>query len=181
MTETTLFAPWENFYVIVGSSGGALTGLQFVVMALIAGVQREGDADLVKAFGTPTVVHFCVVLAVAAILSAPWQSALAPAVILALGGLGGVGYAAAITGRARRQTGYKPVLEDWIWHSILPLFAYAALSMGAVAMERAGSAGLFAIAAASLLLLFIGIHNAWDSVAYIATGQRQAASPSSGR
>ena len=27
---------WQNFYVIVGSSGGALIGIQFVVMALIA-------------------------------------------------------------------------------------------------------------------------------------------------
>jgi len=26
---------WENFYIIVGSSAGALTGLQFVVMALV--------------------------------------------------------------------------------------------------------------------------------------------------
>src|SRR3954468_664181 len=29
-------AGWENFYVIVGSSAGALIGLQFVVMTLIA-------------------------------------------------------------------------------------------------------------------------------------------------
>jgi len=27
---------WQNFYVIVGSSAGALIGLQFVVMTLIA-------------------------------------------------------------------------------------------------------------------------------------------------
>lgn len=27
---------WESFYVIVGSSAGAMTGLQFVVMTLIA-------------------------------------------------------------------------------------------------------------------------------------------------
>jgi len=27
---------WENFYVIVGSSAGALIGLQFVVITLIA-------------------------------------------------------------------------------------------------------------------------------------------------
>ena len=27
---------WENFYVIIGSSAGALTGLQFVVIALAA-------------------------------------------------------------------------------------------------------------------------------------------------
>jgi len=29
-----LLAQWQNFYVIAGSSAGALTGLQFVVMAL---------------------------------------------------------------------------------------------------------------------------------------------------
>ncbi len=28
--------PWANYYVIVGSSAGALTGLQFVVIALLA-------------------------------------------------------------------------------------------------------------------------------------------------
>ena len=178
MTEaTTLFTPWESFYVIVGSSGAALTGLQFVVMALVAGAQRKGSADTVKAFGTPTVVHFYVVLAIAAVLSAPWQSAPAPAVILALCGLGGVGYVGIITARAGRQTDYKPVLEDWIWPSIVPLIAYATLFVGAVAIDRAGGAGLFAIGATSLLLLFIRIHNAWDSVAYIATN---AAPPSSG-
>ncbi len=32
----TATAGWENFYVIVGSSAGALIGLQFVVITLIA-------------------------------------------------------------------------------------------------------------------------------------------------
>jgi hypothetical protein len=32
----TAIAGWENFYVIVGSSAGALIGLQFVVMTLVA-------------------------------------------------------------------------------------------------------------------------------------------------
>jgi len=32
----TPIVAWESFYVIVGSSGAALTGLQFVVMALVA-------------------------------------------------------------------------------------------------------------------------------------------------
>ena len=176
----SLFTPWESFYVIVGSSGAALTGLQFVVMALVAEAQRKGSSETVSAFGTPTVVHFCMVLATAAILSAPWQSALAPAVILALCGLGGIGYAGIATARARRQKDYKPVLEDWIWHSILPLIAYATLFVGAIALGRRDDAGLFAIGATSLLLLFIGIHNAWDSVAYVATEQYKPAPPTSG-
>jgi hypothetical protein len=39
---------------------------------------------------------------------------------------------------------------------------------GAIALVRHTTAGLFAIAATSLLLLFVGIHNAWDTVTYIA-------------
>src|SRR5258706_10815349 len=172
MTEaSTLFTPWESFYVIVGSSGAALTGLQFVVMALIADADRKGSAETVNAFGTPTVVHFCMVLATAAVLSAPWQGAVAPAAILAVCGLGGIGYSGIVSARARRQKDYQPVLEDWIWHSILPVIAYATLFVGAIATGRGAGAGLFAIGATNLLLLFIGIHNAWDSVAYVATEQ----------
>ena len=69
----SLLAVWESFYVIVGSSGAALTGLQFVVIAMIAESRKQSTGREVAAFGTPTVVHFCTVLLVAAILSAPWR------------------------------------------------------------------------------------------------------------
>ena len=36
----TALGGWQNFYVIVGSSAGALIGLQFVVMALVADLPR---------------------------------------------------------------------------------------------------------------------------------------------
>jgi len=163
------FAPWASYYVIVGSSGAALTGLQFVVMALVADAQRKGSADTVNAFSTPTVVHFCVVLVTAAVLSAPWPNALPATALLALIGLGGVAYAVVITVRARRQRDYTPVFEDWLWHSVAPFIAYAALLGGAIATARGNGGGLFAVGASSLLLLLTGIHNAWDSVAYVAT------------
>ena len=70
----SLLAVWESFYVIVGSAGGALTGLQFVVIALIAESRKQSTGREVAAFGTPTVVHFCTVLLVAAIVSAPWRA-----------------------------------------------------------------------------------------------------------
>jgi hypothetical protein len=38
MDAASLLGRWENFYVIVGSAAGALTGLQFVVIALIKDV-----------------------------------------------------------------------------------------------------------------------------------------------
>jgi hypothetical protein len=176
MPAESIFSPWESFYVIVGSSGAALTGLQFVVMALVAEAHRKGSSETVSAFGTPTVVHFCMVLGTAAVLSAPWKGTLGPMVLLAAAGVFGMGYAGIVASRARRQTGYKPVLEDWIWHSILPFIAYLVMFVGALAMTRADHEGLFALGASSLLLLLIGIHNAWDSVAYVATEEFRSGS-----
>ena len=66
-----------------------------------------------------------------------------------------------------------PVLEDWIWHGALPLIAYAALLVAAVFLQRYPAPSLFVIAGTALLLLFVGIHNAWDSVVYIALQRRQ--------
>jgi hypothetical protein len=170
----TPLAAWAGFYVIVGSSAAALTGLQFVVMALIAGGRRRGSFSQIDAFGTPTIVHFCVTLLVSAILSAPWQRLSSVAVALGACGLFGVVYALVVLRRARSQTGYAPVLEDWIWHSALPLIAYAVLLAAAVAFARHPAPALFMIAAATFLLLFIGIHNAWDTVTYIAVEWLQA-------
>lgn len=70
--------------------------------------------------------------------------------------------------RARRQTGYEPVAEDWIWHVILPMIGYGALVAAAIALAFDSEAALFFVGAVSLLLIYIGIHNAWDSVAYVA-------------
>ena len=73
MDQTALTA-WQNFYVIIGSSAAALTGLQFVVIVLGAGTNWIPSLPATRAFGTPTVVHFCAVLLVSAILTAPWQA-----------------------------------------------------------------------------------------------------------
>ena len=69
----TVAAEWETFYVIIGSSAAALTGLQFVVIALSA-EQKVLNSTGPEAFATPTIVHFCSVLIIAAILSVPRQT-----------------------------------------------------------------------------------------------------------
>ncbi|HEU4563994.1 MAG TPA: hypothetical protein VFS05_05060 [Gemmatimonadaceae bacterium] len=159
---------WESFYVIVGSSGAALIGLQFVVITLIADTRTPGTAGSISAFGTPTVVHLGGALLISAIMSAPWPTLLSLAIVLAACGIIGVGYAATVVYRARRQTTYKPVFEDWLWHAILPCSVYAALLLSAVLLRPSTRGALFAIAGTALGLLLIGIHNAWDTVTYIA-------------
>jgi len=165
---------WDSFYVIIGSSAAALTGLQFVVIALIADIEMPGTMREVDAFGTPTVVHFCAVLLISAILSAPWRALSSVALAVGACGVAGIVYMAIVIRRARRQTGYAPVTQDWIWYSILPMLAYVTIAAAAIGLPRGETTALFVIAAAGLLLLFIGIRNAWDTVTYIAV-ERPAA------
>jgi hypothetical protein len=162
---------WESFYVIVGSAGGALTGLQFVVLTLI-GEAAAGRKDSISAFGSPNVVHFCAALLVAAILSAPWPALWQAGDAVAVCGALGVLYSIVVMRRARRQRGYAPVLEDWLWHAILPTLAYATLLVAGLTIERSSAQSLFCLGGAVLMLVFIGIHNAWDTVMYV-TVQRE--------
>ena len=159
---------WENFYIITGSTAGALIGLQFVVLALVtdAGMLR-GSGETLSAFSTPNVVHFCAALLVSALFSAPWQGLGAPGVAVAVTGLCGFIYSVTVLGRALRQRDYKPVLEDWIWHAALPILAYAAMVHAGMRLARVSADELFIVGGAALLLVFIGIHNAWDTVAYV--------------
>ena len=166
-----LFGAWESFYVIVGSSAAALTGLQFVVITLIKEAWRTPSTGEIGAYATPTIFHFCATLAVSATLSAPWPTHTGARLLIGATGLTGVVYAAYVTWRATHSSRYKPVLEDWIWHVTLPLIAYLAMFVSAVTLEASFVGSLFAIAGSALLLLYIGIHNAWDTTTYVASGQ----------
>jgi amino acid transporter len=160
---------WESYYVIVGSSAAALTGLQFVVVALINESPRAPtSARAVAAYGSPTIVHFCMSLTIAAIITAPWTSMAGVSVTMALLGLANIGYDFVVFRRAHKQEEYKPEISDWIWHTMLPLVAHATLMFAAISLLHSPVGSLFAVAVSALLLLFIGIHNAWDSVTYIA-------------
>jgi len=162
---------WESFYVIVGSSAGALIGLQFVVMTLIADRPEKPTSRLMNALATPTIVHFGAVLLLSSLLSAPWKGT--PALAWGLVGFAGVVYSGIVVWRVRSQNEYKPGLEDWIFYVGLPLVAYAVLTVSALLANSHEHGALFGVATAALLLLFDGIHNAWDSVTYHIVMRRQ--------
>ena len=88
MEHASALSAWEAFYVIVGSSGGALIGLQFVVITLIADSRSLTGGGALSAFGTPTVVHLTGALGISAIMSAPWPAHQPLAVALFIWGLG---------------------------------------------------------------------------------------------
>jgi hypothetical protein len=163
----TALGGWQNFYVIVGSSAGALIGLQFVVLTLIASVPiPKAAAQAGDAFTTPAVVHLGAVLFLSATACAPWDGVEIVAVLWGLAGLGGVAYVAVVARRLRRQTAYQTVFEDRLFHVWLPFAAYSALAGSAVVAYSHPRPALFAVGAVALLLLFVGIHNAWDTITY---------------
>jgi len=159
-------AKWDNFYVIVGSAAGALIGLQFVVLTLVSQRPMAGGAEAGAAFGNPTVVHFSVTLFISALLHAPWERITIAAAIWGLTGFVGVGYTVVVSRRLQRQVVYQPEFEDWVFHAALPMIAYATLALSSLASGTRLRESLFAVGGSALLLLFVGIHNAWDGVSY---------------
>src|SRR5689334_3699229 len=118
---------WDSFYVIVGSAAGALIGLQFVVMTLIAAWPPLRAAEGGSAFATPNIVHFSTALLLSALSRAPWPTMTLVAILWGAIGLGGMAYSVIVARRMRRQSVYQPQFEDWLFHVALPLAAYAAL------------------------------------------------------
>jgi hypothetical protein len=167
-------ADWQTFYEIMGSAAGALTGLQFVVMAIISEIPMgNGEAETGAAFATPSIVHFLAVLLTVASLAMPWHSFDHISIAWAVASLSGLVYTLIVIRRMRNQTAYKPVLEDWAFHAVLPCIAYAGLTVSALCMPHHAGGALFGFGGVCLLLLSVGIHNAWDNVIYLVILKRQ--------
>lgn len=161
---------WDNFYVIIGSSAAALTGLMFVVIALIPAMARiPRDPTALDAFASPTVVHFSAVLLIGAFITIPRRTMTSLLVsLLIVGGVGCI-YATIVILRAVRQRSYEAVLEDWIFHAILPAISYLTLFIASFFLVSSAENALLAVAASALTLLFVGIHNAWDAALWMTT------------
>jgi hypothetical protein len=173
MTDPWLqqLAAWHNFYLLLGPAAATLTGLMFVVVSLGPQLIAAHTATGVRAFVTPAVVYFTTVLVVAALMTVPAVPAPLLGALLALGSLGGLCY----LGRTGAQTQWRQAQldrRDWLWYVGLPIGSYLLLLGVAVGLGLRHPLGLASVAGAVLLLLVIGIRNAWDVVLVIAQQHR---------
>ena len=140
----------------------------------LAEAERANITGL-RAFVTPTIAHFGAVLALAAFMCVPRQTA--RSISLGVGGLGlaGLVYIGLVASYICHSLGtYIPVREDWIFNVIVPCLAYASLIGAAFLIRRHPDPGLNGVAAASMILLFIGIHNAWDIAVWMTLNKPDA-------
>jgi len=165
---------WENFYVIVGSSAAALTGLTFIVITIAADHRRDNSPGVrlkgLRAFITPTVVYFGTALWLSALMTVPRQTPLSLSLCIGITGVLGIIYCGrVIYWMFAVSSDYKPFLSDWVWNAILPPTAFALLVVAGILGTAHAAWLLYAVGGVTLLLLFVGIHNAWDVVAWTTT------------
>ena len=154
---------WQNFYTLLGEAAATLTGLMFVAASLGARLINDEADPKVRTFITPTVVHFSLVLLLAALMNIPTQTQGALAIQFAALGLFGAGYSLSHLPRLRGfQHDGSLERQAWTWNLALPLFAALWLAGAALGLSRSGSGALDAAAIGALLLVMVGLHNAWD-------------------
>lgn len=168
-TVAPALTAWGSYYVIIGSSAAALTGLMFVVITLAKDSSRTPNEGAVSAYSTPTIIHFGAALLISAIASAPWHSLGPAGLTIGLVGVVGILYVGVVLRMiiSLPTSTYEAVLEDWLFNVILPLIVYVTFVGMAFLIHSHPEGALFGVGGATLLLLFIGIHNAWDIVTFL--------------
>ncbi|HEY8950415.1 MAG TPA: hypothetical protein VIM56_16135 [Rhizomicrobium sp.] len=158
--------PWHDFYLMLGGASAALVGATFVVASLAGNIEKRAIG--IRGFITPAVVHLGSATVASAILMVPTLTPLFLALLLGLGGLAGVIYGIVIYFRV---TTLKIDLIDRCWYGIFPVLMYGLLGVSAALVFLKDIApGLELIAAALVVLLVIGMRNAWDMATFIVLG-----------
>ena len=164
-----MFEGWENYYLIVGPSAGALIGLMFVVVTLTAGRDRDQLERGKHLYSSPNVWHLGVVLLLSGAAVAPGMN---PKLFGSVaGGLALLGIAMGLRssiGIARAQlAGPKDSLFDTWWYGVIPTMVYVGLAAAAVSILCGWSWSTSAVSAALMGLLLVSIHAEWDLVTFL--------------
>ena len=160
---------WHDFYLLIGTASATLVGLLFVAASVgMRYFTKEREAAL-KAFLTPTVMHFTSVLLTCLFATAPVRASVPPSVFLLGVGVFGIGYSIRVWINMTRGGFFGTIdLEDRLWYVLAPMTGYLLMSAGAVVVLWVHQgAGLDLIAFTLVLLLLLGIRNAWDMTIWI--------------
>ncbi len=158
---------WETYYLMVGSSAGALIGLLFVVVTL----SSEGDPTQLsmaqRIFMSPTIFHFVTVLVVscAAVVSTlpPAAMAIVIAVTAAIGVVTSAGALARLAGGQVEVTH----VTDYVYYGALPAIAHLWLLVTAWLVWQGADFAEYSVAIGTMALLLLGIRDAWDLATWL--------------
>lgn len=168
MPAANPLTPWHDFAILLGTAAATLIGLLFVAASVGTSVFTMERQSAVRVFLSPTVVHFCTVLAAALITVAPIPNPLVlGGLITASGALGAI--YVALVWRTMIRDGYIKSLDltDRLWYASAPALGYATLITAGITLALGSTPACIIYAAALALLLVAGIRNAWDITTWI--------------
>jgi hypothetical protein len=155
---------WHEFYLLLGTAAAALTALLFVAASVGIGVLTIERTAATRAFMSPVVVHFTILLAVSLIALAPVHDRAGLALLIGLSAAAGIAWTIAVLPRLFHD---NVEWVDRLAYGLLPLLAYAAILAAAILFWRGFEYAPAVLAAAQLLLLITNIRNAWDLTLYM--------------
>jgi len=163
-----LFAPWHDFYALIGTASATLVGLMFVAASVGTGVFTSERQVALRTFLSPTVVAFSVVLGTSLIGVLPISDWRVPGLLLVGTGLLGTVYSWRVWRRMLHGGIVQRIdLEDRVWYTIIPAMAHFVLATAGVALGIETDAACAILAVGVCLLRLAGIRNAWDMTTWI--------------
>lgn len=166
---TTLpLAEWRDFYVMIGTAAGVIVGATFIVATLASGLEARSVG--LRGFITPIAVHLGSVLVGSAILAVPTLTPLVFAALLGLGGVAGVIYGVVVASRIWRM---NLDLSDRSFYVVLPILSYCGMVWSAWMATKPDAPVLETLAVSLVVLLVVGMRNAWDMATFMITRNRQ--------
>jgi hypothetical protein len=154
---------WRDFYIMLGTASATLVGLLFVAVAAGSSVFTKDRHPGLRAFLSPSVVHFTSVLASCLLAATPLRRWLLLGLLIGAVGAFGLVYSTLVW-RSMLRHGFTTTidLEDRIWYAALPAVGYALMSAAGVTLALRSEPGFDLLALGMGLLVLVGIRNAWD-------------------
>jgi hypothetical protein len=162
-----LIHAWHDFYVLLGTASATLVGLMFVSATIGAQVFTEENRAGMRAFLSPTVVHFSAVLFICILAAIPSQTWRTLAALLATSGLSGIAYSVRVWVQLFVRRRFEVDVIDRVFYALIPALGYLLILASVFLLFKESASGLDLLAAALITLLLAGIRNAWDMTIWI--------------
>ena len=159
---------WHEFFITVATAAATLIASMFVVVSIGGGMLTAKNLPQIRAFFTATVVHLANILLYALVALVPSLDQTSFAALLALGGAVGLGFSLYLLPVIRKH-GTDIALEDWFWYGGAPVAAYGVVLATAACVLGEWPRSLELLGFGLVLLLLVGIRNAWDLIIYLVT------------
>ena len=162
-----LMVRWRDFYELVGTAAVTLMGLLFVTAAIAAGFLADESRASMRTVLTPTVAQFVATLVICMLVSVPTLTWPRLGAVLLAAGVLGLLHAISVWRSMSRGSQHWAALDDRLWYALAPIVCFLLLAGAGILLLIHRLAGTELLAGTLVLLLLLGIRNAWDAIVWI--------------